>query len=256
MTRLGHGVMLLVLGCLLVVLAGCRSGDSLFQRTVGPGQSAGGAVSGSDWTVRRVGPRELILSLTGAPPGEGPCGSRLRAVVVESSTQVQLSVVDDRDTGPADGGLVACPAVGHLWSLPVRLAEDLGARELVDPEGRVLELTLALAPAYLPDGYVLDGESGGPDHHVLNYGSPDGGWLMIDTWRAQEQPAAETPFQLVEQREVGGRPLRLLENELQRLVAVVEDDGRVAWVSFVRQTAESRAELSWDELVAVAASLE
>lgn len=108
---------------------------------------------GSDWTVRRAGPRELVVSLVGAPAGDGPCDSRLRAVAAETATEVRLSVVDDRPAqAPANGELIACPAVGYQWSLPVALDDDLGERVLVAGDGRRLEAAVALVPAYLPEG--------------------------------------------------------------------------------------------------------
>jgi hypothetical protein len=116
----------------------------------------GARAGGSDWTVRRTSARELITSLTGSPPGDGPCGARLRAVAEEDAASVRLSVVNDNtEGGPRDGEPVACPATGYLWALTVTLERDLAGRDLVDGDGAAVTLVDALAPSRLPSGYAL-----------------------------------------------------------------------------------------------------
>lgn len=212
-------------------------------------------MNGSDWTVRQAGPRELVVSFVGAPAGDGPCESRLRVVAAETPTEVRLSVVDDRPPqAPSDGELQACPAIGYQWALPVTLEADLGSRLLVAADGRRLEATVALVPRYLPEGYVVTSESGHGGNHFFDYGSSDGGWLIVHTGDDADADSVERALPLVEERTVDGRTFRLLESELQKVVTV-EQDGRQVLVSWQHQRVDSTATTSWEELVAVAGSV-
>jgi hypothetical protein len=210
----------------------------------------------SDWTVRRTSARELIISFTGSPPGDGPCGARLRAVADEDAASVRLSVVNDNpDEGPRDGEPVACTAIGYLWALPVTLERDLAGRDVVDGDGTAVTLVDALAPSRLPSGYALKTESGNQSSYSLTYLSPDGGWLLVATWNDESVARVEEAFSLVEDRKREGRVYRLLENGMQRLVAFDVEDRRV-WVSWMQQRDDSTARLTWDALLDVAASVQ
>lgn len=249
---------------LALLLSACGGTDvirpSVPDSGGGAGDSGGGAgegvtVNGSGWTVRQAGPRELVVSFVGAPAGDGPCESRLRAVAAETPNEVRLSVVDDRPPqAPADGEPQACPAIGYQWALPVTLAADLGSRVLLAADGRRLEATVALAPTYLPEGYVLSSESGGDGHHFLTYGSSDGGWLIVHTGDGADADSVERAVPQVGERTVEGRTFRLLESELQKVVTF-ERDGRRVWVSWQPQRVDSPAAMGWEELLAVAGSV-
>ena len=260
----------------LAAVSGCSKGDVLTPQQPGGAPAATGSAATPDLappaapdagrpatpdlapdnrgvTVRRTGPRELVVSLVAGPPGDGPCGSRLRAVATETPTQVRLRVVDDARTRRS-GGDVACRAIGHSWSLPVALQQDLGSRAVVDSEGRPFQLAVAFAPTRLPGGYGQARESGSPGQHTIAYRSPDGGVLLVITWPEGAPPSAQQAFTAAGQREADGRTFQLLQNGLQKVVAF-EVDGRPVWVSSVRSKRDSDAGLDWPELVDVAASV-
>ena len=219
-----------------------------------PAPTADGSGRGSGWAVRLASPRELVVSLTGSPPGAGPCGARLRARAEEDAARVRLSIVDDNAGAGRGGGPVACPAVGHLWALPVTLERPLGGRTVVDAGGEPVHAVDALAPTWLPDGYRLTTESGSPSSYSLTHTAPDGGWLVVSTWAADAVGQVEARMTPAGERTVDGRVLRLLGNGPQRVVAV-DVDGRQAWVSWMPLRQDSTARISWDELVEVARSV-
>lgn len=244
-------------GAAAVVLLGliaCAGGGDPDRLVAPPAADVGSdAMIDRDWSVRLDTARRLVVSLTGAPPGDGPCGSRLRAVAREDGDVVRLSVVDEaRSTAPADGGPVVCPAIGHLWSLPVELDRDLGTRSVVDAAGRAVRLADPLVPGRLPEGYALGAESGGPDQHLLRYASPGGGQLLVAT---SDDDRAAGALPQVGERVVDGRRFRLLELGPQRIVAF-EVGGRTAWVSWLPPGDDGTdPALSFDELLDVAVSV-
>lgn len=218
-----------------------------------PGPDAPAAVSGSDRTLRLDGPRTLVLSFTGAPPGDGPCGSRLRVVAEQSPEQVRLTVLDDRTVEDV-GETVACPAIGHDWRLPVELDQDLGSRPVLDADGRPLVLLTPPTPSSLPAGYRLASERGDAETFVLSYASDDGGWLLVSIGEQQGVRRGEAALVPVGQRRVAGRDVRLFEDELSRSVAT-DVDGRGVVVTSLPQQVGRGDRLSHDVLVEVALSV-
>jgi hypothetical protein len=86
----------------------------------------------------------------------------------------------------------------------------------------------------------------------LTYLSPDDGWLLVVTLNDESVARAEQWFNLVEDRKREGRVCRLLENDMQRVVAFNVEDRRVSWM---QQQDDSAATLTWDALQDVATSV-
>jgi hypothetical protein len=97
------------------------------SRFVIPGNQAAWA-AGEEATVGRDR-TTIAFRFVGSPPGRGPCEAQYAVDAFESRTAVAVSV--RQLPHPPVTGNVACPAVGYLNTVSVRLAAPLGARILV-----------------------------------------------------------------------------------------------------------------------------
>ena len=142
--------------------------------------------------ARSDGHRAVILSFTGAPPGDGPCQAEYVGIA-----RVRLGAIAVRiEPVEESSGDEICPAVGSTRTLRVELPEPLDGRDLVDEQGRpgpLLDGAALLAAPAPPPGYSFASE----------FARAGGG----ANWTVQYTAGERAPVVLVTHTEDIGEPL-------------------------------------------------
>lgn len=142
--------------------------------------------------ARTDGDRAVILSFTGAAPGDGPCEAEYVGTARVRFGAMAVSVAPVEESS----GDEICPAIGYTRTLRVELPEPLDGRHLVDEQGRLGPLldgaALLSAPAP-PPGYAFASE----------FARAGGG----ASWTVQYTSGERAPVVLVTHTEDIGEPL-------------------------------------------------
>lgn len=128
-------------------------------------------------SILQTGPRSLVASFVGAPPGPPPCGSDPSLDVIETADEVGFTIDDPvARRGAAEGGV--CSTVGHTWNLQIELDAPLADRPVLGPDGQPRPVARAAVLANVPSGYALSSiEPGTPTR--TTYGGPGGTMLIV-----------------------------------------------------------------------------
>lgn len=205
----------------------------------------------SDGVVRLTGDRQLVFSYTGAPPGQPPCGSTPALVATETPDRVTLEIVEQAESRTSDEP-IACPAVGHSWSLTADLGRALGGRPVTDAEGAAYPVRAVSLPTALPPGYRLAHESGDAFSYGVVYTSFGGDLLTFSVLADGLPERLLEAYQQLDVVDVNGSKAQLLRLDVQLALAWQPGDQQL-WLSSI--TSGDATQLDIAELLRVARSV-